>query len=101
MGQRYHKVLYEASAAGAGDWVKLDGKFEEIAHRALQGTVASGDTIGIEATTVEKVEDITPVDIVELEEFDDDFAKVLVGNWTYVRAVKTGTNGVAKVQGYL
>lgn len=107
MGIRRHKVLYNDSAAGNGTWIRLDSRYEHEPTRAVQGVVTSGDTISIEGTTLEAIDRvdldsiITADDIQELGSFTENFTDVLNGNWTYVRAVKTGTTGIAKIQGYI
>lgn len=104
---RRNKILYNSSTAGNGEWVRLDSRYETSPERAIQGSVTTGDTITIQGTTIEAKDAaalasvITADDISDLDSFTADFADVLLGNWTFIRAVKTGTTGDAKVQGYV
>lgn len=105
-----HKVLYDSSAAGTGDWFRLDNRYDESPERILQVYMTAGDTItlqgatkdlkGVDSSTVTaslETEDIT--DIVEY--ISSNAGDVLTGPWTYIRIVKTGTTGAAKVQGFI
>jgi hypothetical protein len=108
MGIRRNKVLYNAQAAGTGSWFRLDSRHEESATRAIQGVVVTGDTITLQGTTYDVkgstanvTSNITADDIVTLQTYTASFADVINGPWTYIRVVKTGSTGIAKVQGYV
>lgn len=109
MGIRRHKELYNASAAGSGSWIHLDSRYENQPLRPFQISMNASDTIAIQGTTlrakdaVELDTLITSSDITTLETYtgSTDVNDVIVGSWTFIRAVKTGTNGTAKVQGFI
>ena len=102
-----HKVLYNASAAGTGDWFELDTSKNGENMRSIHGQVAAGDTIVIQGTTIRAAdrtalaEVITSTDIATLKTFTSDFADTLLGTWSFIRVVKTGANGTSKVQGLI
>lgn len=116
---RRSKTLYNAATAGTGAWVKLDSRYEIISTRTIQGTVASGDSIAIQATSkdfkpgnpypvkgVSAVLDETtflnnllPAEITTLITFTADFNDIINGPWSYIRVVKTGTTGNSEVTG--
>lgn len=106
---RSHKVLYNSATAGTGAWFRLDSRFEVDADRALQVILTSGDTIKIQGTTMDLrgmtsadvVASITADDISDLKSYTTSQADNLAGPWTYIRVVKTGTAGAAKVQGFI
>lgn len=104
-----HKVLYDSSAAGTGEWFRLDSRYEESPSRAIQVFVASGDTLTIQGTTKD-VRGSTPTevlasleadDIVDIKAYTASEADNLEGPWTYIRVTKTGTTGTGKVQGFI
>ena len=105
---RRHKVLYNASAAGNGDWVRLDSRYEIDAARAFTVSMNALDTVDIEGTVLDEPDAvalaavITSDDIVVLESYTgvSQADGILLGNYTFVRAVKTGVTASAKVQGY-
>lgn len=100
-------VLLDQSAAGAGDWIRLDTRYDSDTERAMNINLTTGDTIAIEGVTLD-AKDATALaaivesdDIATLGSFTENTSEILNGNWTYIRAVKTGTTGNAKVQGYV
>lgn len=52
MGIRRNKILYNASAAGNGDWISLDSRYEKQPLRPFQISMNASDTIAIQGTTV-------------------------------------------------
>lgn len=97
-----NKSLYNSSDAGTGDWVKLDTAYDNDKSRALCVYLANAsDSIRIEATTVEAEADISTADIVPLKTYTESAGEEFTAPWTYIRAVKIGANGAAKVQGRL
>lgn len=106
-----HKVLLDQSAAGSGEWVRLDARYEEAPERPIQVDVVTGDTITLEATSYEVKGDpnatttglasLSADDITIIETFTEDGNGVIAGYWTFIRVTKTGTTGNAKVQGYV
>lgn len=104
-------VLYDSADAGTGDWVRLDNRYcgGDI-DRALSIYVTAGDTVTIEGivndqrgltqdqvlAAVDETKDVRTLKTYTASDED-----VLYGSWTYIRAVKTGTNGAAKVQGMI
>lgn len=107
---RRHKVLYDSDAAGTGSWIRLDSRREIDNTRAITIKMNASDTIAIQGTVIDAIDATALVakydstkDVVTLEEYtgETDVDAVLQGNYTFIRAVKTGTAGNAKVQGYL
>ena len=106
---RRNKVLYNDRAAGNGTWYMLDYRYEQDQTRSIQINMNASDTIEIQGTTLEANDAtaldaiIDTADITTLQTYtgNTDENDVLSGPWTFIRAVKTGTNGVAKVQGQL
>lgn len=105
-----HVVLLNQQAAGNGSWIELDSRYDESPLRLLQVYVTAGDTVKIQGTTVDikgshkdvvtatfATEDITDIKTFTASGSGD----LLEGPWTYIRAVKTGTTGIAKVQGFV
>ena len=105
-----HKVLLDQSAAGNGDWIRLDSRYDHDSSRILQIDLTVGDTIDIEGTTVDVrggnpavvTAGLAADDITTIQSFTaNGTGDLLAGPWTYIRAVKTGTTGNAKVQGFV
>lgn len=107
MGIKRTKILFNATTPTTGDWFRLDTRYEEDPTRPLHGTVTSGDSLDLEGTTVDvrgetdATVGILAEDITTLNTYTADFNDVLRGNWTYIRIVKTGSNGNAKVRGFI
>jgi len=107
-----HKELYNDTAAGTGDWVRLDNRYEEYGGRVLQSEVTAADTLIIQVTSKD-VKGLTAAqeaamlaaldaaDITVLATVTADGPYLLEGPWSYIRVVKTGTAGVGKVQGFI
>ena len=112
---RRHKVLYDTNAAGNGEWFRLDSRYEIDPERAIQIEVSGGDTVTIQATTVDYRGNINPAtgvtfdpdtdlaadDITDLITYNADDNDILTGNWSWIRVVKAGGAANAKVQGYI
>ncbi len=107
MAIRRHKVIFDASTASTSAWVRLDSRYEVDATRSIQVNVTSGDSIDIEGTSLDirgegdPTVGIAAADVSVLATYTEDSTDVLSGNWTYIRAVKTGTTGPGKVQGHV
>ena len=97
--------LLNTDAAGAGAWYKLDS-FND-GDRGLSIYLANtADSVQIQTTAkplawndYDLASVITTADISNAGDFTGEasFSEILVGSWTAVRAVKTGTAGIAKV----
>lgn len=104
MSTRNHShILVNSTVSVNGDWVLLDWKFKSIQQRTLSGTltanaVSAGDSVVLQVTpddvltaaSIENVFDVTAFTTTE-------FTAILNGPWTYVRAQKTGGNGVGTI----
>jgi hypothetical protein len=110
MGIRRHQVLIDQSAAGTGPWFRLDARYEVDPERAIQVSVGGGDSITLEAVTVDGSRtdpewdpntDIVAGDITTLITYTADDNDILTGNWTYIRAIKTGAAGNGKLEGFI
>src|ERR1035437_8334733 len=104
-----HKILYNASAAGTGDGVRLANRFEIPADRVVQADMTAGDHLFLEATSMDVrgsisdsyLADLTAADITILSDITATGNYEIDGPWSWVRVRKTGTNGVGKVQGFI
>jgi len=101
-----YKTLYDDTAAGTGPWIACDVRYDKQLIRALQIYVTSGDTITIQGITKDTrgndksfLNNLTTADISTLKSYTATDNDDLEGPWTYIRVVKTGTNGQGKVQG--
>jgi hypothetical protein len=103
-----HVVLLNTDSAGNGDWIQLEPQNASV-YRTIQVNMNASDTITIQGTTLE-ADDATALagvigasDITTIETYtgNTDENDALIGTFTFIRAVKTGTNGVAKVQGFI
>ncbi len=109
MAIKRHVVMYDAATAGNGDWVRLDTRYEEDGARSFTVSMNAADTIGIEGTVLDEQDAaalalvVTADDIVKLETYTGNAQEngVLLGSYTFIRAVKTGTTANAKVQGFV
>jgi hypothetical protein len=109
MGIKRHRTLLETTttAAATGDWFRLDSRYEEDPTRPIMGKVTAGDTVTIQVTAVDVRGEADPLDTITADDisttatYTADFDDVLRGNWTHVRAVKTGTTGTTKIQGFI
>lgn len=105
-----HCVLYDSASAGTGEWFRLDNRYDLDTNRIIQVDLTTDDTVTLQGTTVDVrggdpatvVAGLTAKDISTIKEYTADAnGDVLTGPWTYIRVVKTGTNGNAKVQGFI
>lgn len=103
-----YKLMYNVATAGNGAWIPLDVRYETKPSRALAITVVSGDTVTIQAITQDVrgdnksfLSNLQPADIVTLTSMTASGPYEVSGPWTYIRAVKTGTTGVATVEGFV
>lgn len=108
MGIKRNKTLYDAIAAGTGDWIALDVRYEEAPTRPIRVVCASGDTITLQGIVrdvkgIDKsfLDALTDDDISDLAEYTENASDILEGNWTYIRAVKSGTNGRGLIEGFV
>jgi len=96
------------STAGNSKWFDLDVRYEKISVRPINGTVTAGDTVAIQATTKDVkgnglsfLNSLAASDYTTLATYTTNFNDLIEGNWTYIRVVKTGTNGAAVVEGFI
>lgn len=108
MSIKRYKVIFDGTAAETGEWFALDVRYDESPSRAIQVQVTSGDTIKIQAITkdvkgIDKsfLDELDADDIADLKTYSASEADTLDGPWTYIRAIKTGTTGPAKVSGFI
>ena len=102
-----HAILLNQTNAGTGPWVQLSDRCGS-SDRGFQVFVTSGDSVTIQATTVDQLginkdflDTLPTEDIVDLKVYTASEADTLEGAWAFIRAVKTGSNGLAKVQATL
>lgn len=109
MSIRRNKLVYDAIAAGTGSWIPLDVRYEEDSTaRPLRIVLTAGDTLTLQGILKDEkgidksffdtllAEDISTLKIYTTSETD-----VLDGNWTYIRAIKTGTAGKGILEGFI
>lgn len=105
-----YKVLYDATAAGTGNWVRLDNRYEVPEDRVVQAALTAGDTLIVQATSKDQkglmdetafLAALTAKDITVLNTFAASGNYEIDGPWSYVRVVKTGAAGNGKVQGFI
>ena len=108
MGIRRHKVIYDDSAAGTSDWVHLDTRYEDHFGRVLAIVLTAGDTVELQGTVkdvkgIDKsfLDDLSASEIHSIKTYTATENDILEGAWTFIRVVKTGTNGTALVEGYI
>lgn len=98
-------VLYDASAASNGTWYKLSRHNSED-RSVIISLANTADSIEIQTTTKHlNWDDYDLATVIEADDIgsagtftgESSFSEVLQGNFTAVRAVKTGTAGNAKV----
>lgn len=103
-----YAVLYNSATAGTGQWFRLDSRYEKISVRPIHFSITSGDTFILQALVIDSkgidetyLTSITTDDICTLGTFTATGDELIEGNYTWVRVVKTGTNGVGKVSGFI
>jgi hypothetical protein len=105
-----YKVLYDSAAAGNGNWIRLDNRYDQAPDRIIQVDLTADDTIILQGVTKDQrgvdqdtiIASLVPSDISVIETFTADGGKFpLTGPWSYIRVVKTGTTGNAKVAGFI
>ena len=105
-----YKVLYDSAAAGNGNWIRLDNRYDQSSERIIHIDLTAGDTVvlqgvvkdqrGVDQDTI--IASLVPSDIAVIETFIADSTEhLLVGPWSFIRVVKTGTTGNAKVSGFV
>lgn len=102
------QTLYDASAAGNGDWKNLDYSYPcgAVERTLLVYRASALDTITIQAVTIKDPADASATtDIVTVDTVLGGSAGVTLVTFTepysFIRAVKTNANGAAKVQGLI
>lgn len=109
MSIRRHKRLYDALAAGTGDWIQLDTRYDESpAGRPLRVVLTAGDTLTLQGILKDEkgidksfLNSLLAEDISTLKIYTTSQVDVLDGNWTYIRAIKTGTAGKGILEGVI
>ena len=107
-----HKILFDATAASTGDWVRLDNRYAEFEGRVLQTELTAPNTITLQATTKDvrgqtaaqeaaMLAALGADDIVNVVVITADGPYLLEGPWTFLRAVKTNSTANAKIQGFI
>lgn len=91
--------ILDTSAAGVGDWFPFNsGAWYEGKDYTLSFEITPGDSIRIEVTNDVSAGAPTGNMITSSAEHDSTVTgDTIAGTWKFIRAVKTGTNGPAKV----
>lgn len=106
---RRNKELYDAVAAGTGEWIALDTRYEDSpTSRPIRVVLTAGDTLTLQGIVrdvkgIDKsfLDSLTADDISTLKVYTATENDLLDGNWTYIRAVKTGTAGRGLMEGFI
>jgi len=106
---RRNKVLYNALAAGTGEWIPLDVRYDKHpVGRTLRVVLTAGDTLTLQGIVKDEkgidksfLDSLTSDDISTLKVYTTSEVDVLDGAWTYIRAVKTGTAGTGILEGWV
>lgn len=109
MSIKRFKVLYDDTAAGTGDWIRLDNRYDDGSEiRSLIVKLTAGDTATLQATAKDVrggdgsfVDDLLAKEIATLTIYTGDTNDLLEGPWTHIRVIKTGTAGNCYVAGYV
>lgn len=109
MSIRRNKFLYNAIAAGTGDWIPLDVRYEGHPEgRPLRIVLSAGDTLTLEGIVRDVkgadksfLTSLVTTDISIIKVYTETEDDLLDGNWTYIRAVKTGTTGLGIMEGFV
>lgn len=108
MGIRRYKTLYDATAAGTGSWIRLDSRYETHPTRTIRVSLVAGDTMELQGVvwdtkSIDKsfLDTIDTKYISSIKTYTQSEQDVLEGPWTYVRAVKSGTNGEGLIEGFI
>ena len=109
MSIRRHKILFDSATAGNGDWVRLDVRREEApSGRPIRVVIVAGDTLELQGILLDikagDEADLTTLadkEIASLATYTQTENDVLDGNWTYIRMVKTGANGIGYAEGFV
>lgn len=110
MSIKRYKQLMNQKAAGSTQWYDLDVRYEKISVRPITINMTSGDSIAIYATTKDirgpDKSSITALttsspDVTLLATYTGNANDLIEGNWTYIMIVKTGSNGIATVDGFI
>src|ERR1019366_1764613 len=105
-----YKQLYNDSAAGTGSWVRLDNRYESISVRPLHFSITAGDTFVLQAIVKDVRGDgdgltylstLLPSEIATIGTFAVTADELLEGNYSWIRVIKSGTNGVGVVEGFI
>src|SRR6478736_10294630 len=101
------ETLLDQAAAGTSDWIDCDVRYEKISVRPIIVNLTSGDSIAIQAIVkdvkgIDKsfLDELEDADITTLKTYTTSGNDLIEGNWTYLRVVKVGANGAARVQGF-
>lgn len=92
-------LLNAVTAAVTGDWVTQDYRYSSDQNSVIIGELTTGDTVTIEGRAIAKDENGVNVTVAtSLKAFTTaSFSDAINGPVPEIRAVKTGTNGPAKV----
>ncbi len=102
--------LYNATTAGTGSWFRLDNRYETISVRPLHFSITAGDTFVLQAIVKDVrgdgdgltyLDSLLPSEISTLGTFATSTDELLEGNYSWIRVVKSGTNGVGVVEGFI
>ena len=94
MSDAKHAVLWSDATAGTGAWKAINPESTLV---TITMSIGGADTVVIEATN--DVENLSgsPVVLQSASYTSADTGAVLEGNYAFVRAVKTGTNGTSTI----
>jgi hypothetical protein len=83
-----------ASGGTASDWYRCE---EGVTHRTFSGVLTSGDTIRVEVSNDDRPNDTLVTKVASQEYSTTSFGDTVIGEWSWLRVVKTGSNGAATI----
>ena len=108
MSIKRFKTLYNSATAGSSDWIQLDTRYENQSNRVLNVVVVAGDTVKVEATAYDPkggdrddLASLSTDEITTLSTVSSTGSYQITGSWPYIRVTKTGTAGIALVEGFI
>ena len=108
MSVNYSRIVPMAAGDTTTPWFRLNGAVEAGKVRGIAGALTAGDTIQIQVThqnlsnndkSLSEVPGSTAANTVAVSDTfsTTQFQTILNGNWNWIRAVKTGSNGPATI----
>lgn len=92
-------TLFNAAPAGNGAVIPLDYRFNGNTVRNVVTTMNAADTISIQGTVDDPASPTNWIELANHTGGAGPFSDLIVGPWSALRVVKTGSTGAATVTG--